>query len=147
MKRFLLFLSCFIFSMDAFSQTFPARPVTLVVPFTPGTGIDILARVIGPKLAERWKQPVVVENKPGASGNIGTDFVARSAGDGYTLMVTVNSFTMVPALYKGLPFDPVRDIAPVSKIALATYAFLVNPNVFPVSSMPEAVAAIRASPG
>src|SRR5437867_450265 len=94
-----------LLSSMAQGQAFPSRPVTLVVPFSPGTGIDILARVIGPKLSEKWGQPVVVENKPGASGNIGTDFVAKSAPNGYTLMVTVNAFTVSPALYKNLPFD------------------------------------------
>ena len=85
---------------DVLGQTasgYPTRPITLVVPFSPGTGIDILARTIGPKLSQRWGQPVVVENKPGASGNIGTDFVAKSAPNGYTLMVTVNTFTITPA--------------------------------------------------
>lgn len=136
-----------IVPLCAAAQTFPSRTVTLVVPFTTGTGIDILARAIGPKLSERWKQPVVVENKPGASGNIGTDFVAKAAGDGHTLMVTVNTFTMTPALFKGMPYDPVKDIAPVSKIALSTYAFLVNPNVFPANSLAEAIAMMRANPG
>jgi tripartite-type tricarboxylate transporter receptor subunit TctC len=119
----------------------------LVVPFTPATGIDILARAIAPKLAERWKQPVVVDNKPGASGNIGTDFVAKAAPDGYTLMVTVNTYTITPALFKNLPYDPVEDLAPVGKIALATYTFAVNPGVFPANDMKEAVALIRANPG
>lgn len=132
---------------NAWAQSFPSRPVVLVVPFTTGTGIDILARVIGPKLSERWKQPVVVENKAGASGNIGTDFVAKAAPDGHTLMVTVNTYTITPALFKNLPYDPVADLAPVSKIALATYAFAVNPNVFPAKNMQEAIGLIRAHPG
>ena len=131
----------------AWGQSFPSRPVVLVVPFTPATGIDILARAIAPKLSERWKQPVVVDNKPGASGNIGTDFVAKAAPDGYTLMVTVNTYTITPALFKNLPYDPVEDLAPVGKIALATYTFAVNPGVFPASDMKEAVALIRANPG
>jgi len=131
----------------ASAQSFPARTVVLVVPFTPATGIDILARAIAPKLAERWKQPVVVDNKPGASGNIGTDFVAKAAPDGYTLMVTVNTYTITPALFKNLPYDPVEDLAPVGKIALATYTFAVNPSVFPASDMKQAVALIRANPG
>ena len=134
-------------SLCACAQSFPGRPVTLIVPFTPGTGIDILARAIGPKLSELWKQPVVVDNRPGASGNIGTDLVAKAPGDGYTLMVTVNTFTITPALFKSMPYDPVKDIAPVSKIAIATYAFLVNPKVFPVNSLGEAIASIRANPG
>jgi len=146
MKKILCFLVIFLQWGNAFAQ-FPSRPVTLVVPFTTGTGIDILARAIGPRLAERWKQPVVVENKPGASGNIGTDAVAKAAGDGHTLMVTVNTFAITPALFKGLPYDPVNDIAPVSKIAVATYAFLVNPNAIPATSFNEAVAMIRAAPG
>jgi len=136
-----------LLSTLAQAQSFPSRPVTLVVPFTTGTGIDILARVIGPKLSERWKQPVVVENKPGASGNIGTDFVARAAPDGHTLMVTVNTFTITPALFKDLPYNPSTDLAPISKIAVATYAFVVNPSVFPAKTMKEAIALIRANPG
>jgi len=131
----------------ASAQSFPARTVVLVVPFTPATGIDILARAIAPKLSGRWKQPVVVDNKPGASGNIGTDFVAKAAPDGYTLMVTVNTYTITPALFKNLPYDPVEDLAPVGKIALATYTFAVNPSVFPANDMKEAVALIRANPG
>jgi tripartite-type tricarboxylate transporter receptor subunit TctC len=136
-----------LFCGTASAQTFPSRPVALVVPFTTGTGIDILARVIGPKLSERWKQPVVVENKPGASGNIGTDFVAKAGPDGHTLMVTVNTYTITPALFKNLPYDPLADLAPVSKIALATYTFAVNPGVFPAKSMQEAIALIRTHPG
>jgi tripartite-type tricarboxylate transporter receptor subunit TctC len=131
----------------AWAQSFPSRPVTLVVPFTTGTGIDILARVIGPKLSERWKQPVVVENKAGASGNIGTDAVAKAEPDGHTLMVTVNTYTITPALFKNLPYDPVTDLAPISKIALATYTFAVNPSVFPAKNMQEAIALIRRNPG
>jgi tripartite-type tricarboxylate transporter receptor subunit TctC len=136
-----------LLASGAAAQTFPSRPVTLVVPFSPGTGIDILARAIQPKLQERWKQPVIVENKPGASGNIGTDFVAKSAPDGHTLMVTVNTYTITPALFKNMPYDAATDLAPVSKIAVATYCFAVNPNVFPVSNMQEAIAAIKANPG
>lgn len=136
-----------LFCAAASAQTFPSRPVVLVVPFSAGTGIDILARAIGPRLSERWKQPVVVENKPGASGNIGTDFVAKAAPDGYTLMVTVNTYTITPALFKNLPYNPLTDLAPVSKIALATYTFAVNAAVFPAASMPEAIALMRANPG
>src|SRR3954447_4788463 len=142
-----LVASVAFFCASASAQTFPSRPVLLVVPFTTGTGIDILARVIGPRLSDRWKQPVVVENKPGASGNLGSDFVAKAAADGHTLMVTVNTDTITPALFKKtLPYDPVADIAPVSKIALATYTLVVNPTVFPGRNMQEAIAIIRTSP-
>lgn len=135
------------FACLAQAQPFPSRPVTLIVPFSPGTGIDILARVIAPKLSEKWQQPVVVENKAGASGNIGTDLVAKSEPDGYTLMVTVNTFTITPSLIKNTPYDVVRDFSPISKIATATYCFAVNPKVFPASNMQEAIALIRQSPG
>ena len=144
--RFLVWATAFAYG-TALGQPFPSRPVTLIVPFTPGTGIDILARAIGPKLSERWKQPVVVENKPGASGNIGHALVAKAAPDGYTLLVTVNSYTITPALFKNLPYDPASDLAPISKIASATYTFVVNPNVFPARNMQEAIALIRANPG
>jgi tripartite-type tricarboxylate transporter receptor subunit TctC len=147
MKKILVAVGLVLLPQLAPGQSFPSRPVTLVVPFTPGTGIDILARAIGPKLAERWQQPVVVENKPGASGNIGHALVAKAAPDGYTLLVTVNSYTITPALFKNLPYDPVSDLAPISKIASATYTFVVNPTVFPAGSMQEAIALIRANPG
>ena len=143
------FLCALLFALAsaANAQSFPNRPVTLVVPFSPGTGIDILARVIAPKLADKWGQPVVVDNKPGASGNIGTDLVAKSPPDGYTLMVTVNTFTITPSLIKNTPYDVVEDFSPISKIATATYCFDVNPNVFPARNMQEAIALIRQNPG
>ena len=135
------------FASAAHAQPFPNRPVTLIVPFSPGTGIDILARVLAPKLSERWGQAVVVENKAGASGNIGTDFVAKSAPDGYTLMVTVNTFTITPSLIKNTPYNVLEDFTPISKIATATYCFDVNPKVFPANNMQEAIALIRQNPG
>ncbi len=136
-----------LLSSLAQGQAFPSRTVTLVVPFSPGTGIDILARVIAPKLSQKWGHPVVIENKPGASGNIGTDFVAKSAPDGHTLMVTVNTFAITPSLIRNTPYDVVNDFAPVSKIAVAAYCFAVNPAVFPAQDMKEAIALIRANPG
>jgi tripartite-type tricarboxylate transporter receptor subunit TctC len=147
MLRSLFALALVLVSAGALAQPFPSRPVTLVVPFSPGTGIDILARVIGPQLAEKWGQPVVVENKPGASGNIGTDFVAKSAPDGYTLMVTVNTFTITPSLIKNTPYNVLQDFSPISKIATATYCFAVNPKVFPANNMQQAIELIRKNPG
>jgi tripartite-type tricarboxylate transporter receptor subunit TctC len=145
--RLLLAIFALALSVGATAQSFPSRPVTLVVPFSPGTGIDILARVIAPKLSEKWSQPVVVENKAGASGNIGTDFVAKAAADGYTLMVTVNTFTITPSLIKNTPYDIEHDFSPVSEIATATYCFDVNPKVFPANNMNEAIDLIRRNPG
>jgi len=146
MKTFTAVLFALLSSF-ANAQAFPSRTVTLVVPFSPGTGIDILARVIAPKLSQKWGHPVVIENKPGASGNIGTDFVAKSAPDGHTLMVTVNTFAITPSLIRNTPYDVANDFAPISKIAVATYCFAVNPAVFPAQNMKQAIALIRANPG
>jgi tripartite-type tricarboxylate transporter receptor subunit TctC len=128
-------------------QDYPVRPIRLVVPYTPGTGIDIIARTVGPRLADRWGQPVVVENRPGASGNIGADIVAKAQPDGYTLMVTVNSFTITPALYPKLPYDPVKDFATVGRVATGNIALVVNPAVLPVRTLDELTAQVRARPG
>jgi tripartite-type tricarboxylate transporter receptor subunit TctC len=118
----------FAVSTAAMAQSYPSRPITLVVPYTPGTGIDIIARTVGPKLIERWGQPVVVENKPGASGNIGANAVAKAQPDGYTMMVTVNTFTITPALYASLPYDPVKDFTVVSGAATGNLALVAHPS-------------------
>ena len=137
----LLLVSC-----SAFAQSFPSRPVTLIVPFSPGTGIDILARVIAPKLAEKWGQPVVVENKAGASGNIGTDLVAKAPPDGHTLMVTVNTFTITPSLIKNTPYDVLTDFTFVSITARFEMLLAVKADS-PLKTLQDVVAAARKSPG
>jgi len=119
--------------------------VHIVVPYTPGTGADILARVFDPKLSERLKTGFVVDNKPGATGNIGADFVAKSAPDGYTLLLTATSFTTNPAL-KPAPFDPVKDFAPVALLATGALGVYVNPQVS-AKSMPEFIALVKKQPG
>ena len=108
---------------------FPTKAVTLVAPFTPSSGSDTIARIIAPKLAARWGQAVVVDNKPGASGNLGAKFVASAAPDGHTLLMAINTFTITPAVYKTLNFDPVNDFVPIAKLAEAGYTFGVNTNV------------------
>ncbi len=128
------------------SAPFPSKTVTLVVPFNPSSGSDIIARLMLPKLAARWGQPVVIDNKPGASGNIGAAQVAAAAPDGHTLLMAINSFTMTPALYKKLPFDAVADFAPVAKLAEAGYAFAVHPSV-PAKDMASMMALIKKSNG
>ena len=125
---------------------FPNRAVTLVVPFTPSSGSDIIARMLVPKLAARWGQAVVVDNKPGASGNIGAQQVASAAADGHTLLMAINTLTMTPALYKNMPYDVVADLAPVAKLAEAGYAFAVHPNV-PAKDMASLIALIKKSGG
>jgi tripartite-type tricarboxylate transporter receptor subunit TctC len=125
---------------------YPDRTVTLVVPFTPGSGSDIIARIVAPKLSERWKQAVIVDNKPGASGNIGANAVAKAAPDGYTLLMAINSMTMAPNMYKTVPFDPTTDFAPVMKMAVAEFGIVVNPKVG-VTDLPALIALAKSRPG
>lgn len=127
------------------AQEFPTRTVHLIVPYTPGTGADILARVLGPKLSERWKVAVVTENKPGATGNIGTEFVARAPPDGTTLLIAATSFATNPALGP-VPYDPVKGFAPVILAATSALCVLVNPKV-PAQSMRELIDLARRQPG
>ena len=129
------------------AQAWPQRPVTLVVPYAPGTGIDIIARTLSPKLAERLGQGFVVENKPGASGNLGADFTAKAQPNGHTLMITVNTFVITPALYKNLPYDPVNDFTVMGKLATGNLALVVNSTALPVKTLDELVAYVKARPG
>jgi tripartite-type tricarboxylate transporter receptor subunit TctC len=124
----------------------PTRTIQIVVPYTPGTGGDILARVLGPKLAERWKVSVVTDNRAGASGNIGTEFVAKSAPDGYTLLCTATSFGTNPAINRNLPFDPAKSFAPVIQLARSSVAVIVTPGL-PVKSMRQFLDFARSAPG
>src|SRR5215472_1096638 len=133
-------------TITASAQTYPTRPIRFIVPFTAGTGPDILARILGEAMSKKLGQPIVVENKPGASGNIGTDLVAKAAPDGYTILVTVTTFAMAPALYKPLPFDPVNDFVPIGEVAVGNLALVVNP-ALNVTSVAEVVALAKAKPG
>src|SRR5262245_29954812 len=125
---------------------YPGRVVRTIVPYTTATGPDLLARTIGAKLAERWKQPVVVENRPGASGNIGAEAVAKSAPDGYTLMLNVTTLAITPALYPSLPFDPLKSFAPICLVATGYIVLVVNGAV-PAKNAQEFVALAKAKPG
>ena len=125
---------------------FPSRTVTLVVPFTPSSGSDIIARILAPKLAARWGQSVIVDNRPGASGNIGAQQVVAAPPHGHTLLMAINSFTMTPAVYKTKPYDAIADFAPVVKLAEAGYAFAVHPSV-KATDMASALALIKGSGG
>lgn len=123
-----------------------AAPVRLIVPFTPGTGIDLIARTVGPRLAERLGRPVLVENRAGASGNIGTDAVVRAAPDGSTLLVTVNTLVMNRGLYPNLAFDPLRDLVPVSLTSWGQLV-LVASKQSGITSAADLLSAARARPG
>lgn len=127
-------------------ERYPSRPIRMIVPFTAGTGIDILARIIGQKLSERLKVPVVVENRAGASGNIGTEAVAKSAPDGYTLMMTASTIVQNAALSRSVPYDPVRGFTPIGLAAIGNMALVVHPSV-PAKSVAEFVALAKAQPG
>ena len=109
------------------AQDFPSRPVKIVVPQTPGGASDALARIVGQKLSEKWQQPVVVENRPGAGGNVGMEFVSQAPADGYTLLMSyVGSHAINAALYKKLPFDPERDFAPVATLATLPFVLVAR---------------------
>src|SRR5690606_20724080 len=128
------------------SNSFPTRPVSLVVPTTPGGTADILGRLIGPKLAQKWGQAVVVENKPGAGTLVGTDYVARAKPDGHTLMVTFNELATLPAINKNAKVDVVNDFIPMAKIGSLPVTILVHPKM-PVDTLQDLIALLKAEPG
>ncbi|MDM0015177.1 tripartite tricarboxylate transporter substrate-binding protein [Variovorax sp. J22P168] len=129
------------------ATSFPAKPVRIIVPFAPGGGIDVLTRALGPRLTARWGQPIVVENKPGAGSLIGTQYVAQSPADGYTLLATVNQ-TMVGNryLYKKLPYDPDKSFDPITLMVQADQLVVAHVG-FPANTLREAVEIARAKPG
>jgi tripartite-type tricarboxylate transporter receptor subunit TctC len=130
----------------AAQQPYPAKPVRLVVPFPAGGPADALARILGPRLADAFGQQIVIDNRPGANGNIGTEAVAKAAPDGYTMMLVVSSFATNHHLYPRLPFDPLNDFAPVSLLTRAPFVLVVHPSL-PVKSVKELIALARARPG
>jgi tripartite-type tricarboxylate transporter receptor subunit TctC len=134
-------------ALPAGAQTYPDHPVRLIVPQTPGGATDVFARAIGQKLSERWGRPVVVDNRGGAGGIIGTDVVAKAAPDGYTLLVTyAGSQAVNQSLYATLPFDSVVDFQMVATIAVVPFFLVVHPSV-PAKTLPEFIALARAKPG
>ncbi len=127
-------------------EAYPTRAVKIVVPFTPGTGSDILARTLGQKLGDEWKVGVVIENKPGASGNIGTEAVAKSLPDGYTLLLTAATIVQNRGLFVSMPYDPIRDFTPVAPLAIGQLALVVNATV-KAKTVAEFIALAKANPG
>src|SRR6266849_2374250 len=135
-----------LFGVHAFAQSYPARPVRMVVPFAAGGAVDTVARALGQKLMETWKQPMLVDNRPGAGGNIAADHVAKAPGDGYTLLITTHGFAISPRLYKKLPFDAERDFAPVTQLTSSFVVLVTNPQI-PVASVKELIALAKSRPG
>ena len=128
-------------------DAYPSKPIRLVVAFATGGSTDIFARLLGPKFTEQLGQQVLVDNRPGAGGNIGTDLVAKSAPDGHTLLLgTASSFAFNPGLYTKMPYDPVKDFQPIGQIGVTNYAFVVHKDV-PAKNVPELIALAKANPG
>ena len=131
----------------ALAQNYPTRPIRIIVVSTPGGSVDTMARAVGPKLAARWGQQVLVDNRPGAGGTIAAELVAKARPDGYTLIMgTVASFATNVSLYKSLPYDPVKDFAPITLVATQNLMLLVHPSV-PAKSVKELVALAKKQPG
>src|SRR6188508_229935 len=134
------------FGTAALAQAWPSKPIKIIVPYPPGGTSDILARAVGQKLQEKWGQPVVVENKPGATGNIGADFVAKSPPDGYTMLLAdIGSLAIAPSVVQSLPFEPVKDFAPVVMVAYSPHLLVVHPSV-PAKDAKELIALAKAKP-
>jgi tripartite-type tricarboxylate transporter receptor subunit TctC len=131
----------------AFAQAYPSRPISLFVPWAPGGSTDILARIVAQQLHQSMGQPVIIENRTGASGNIGTQAVARAAPDGYTILFnTMSVHTMNHALFASMPFDGVKDFSPLTLLAYVTNTMVVHPSV-PANTVPEFIAYAKANPG
>jgi tripartite-type tricarboxylate transporter receptor subunit TctC len=128
----------------SFAQTYPSKPVRIIAPFAPGGGTDFIARLIAQKLTERIGQQVIVENKPGAGGNLGAEFAVKSPPDGYTLLLIAGSYTVNPSLYK-LSFDPVNDISPIVQLSQGPFVVAVHPSV-PAKTLKELIDYARREP-
>jgi tripartite-type tricarboxylate transporter receptor subunit TctC len=124
----------------------PGRTITIIVPFTPGAGPDILARTIGEELTQRWGQPVVVDNKPGASGNIGAQLASRAPPDGHTLMMTTNPFAANPSLFRSVPYDPIKSFAPIIFVGTGALVLALHPSV-PATNTQAFIDYLKARPG
>ena len=133
-------------SLPMQAQEWPNRPIRLIVPYTPGTGQDTIARTLAPKLTEKLGQAIVIENRPGAAGNIGTEMVAKSPPDGYTLLLTASPIVLNTLLYKDLAWDPYRDFVPIANVCDGYLALVINNNV-PATNVKEFIALLKARPG
>ena len=141
-----LLAALFLFSTMAFAQDYPVKAVRMIIPLPPGSTPDVVGRTLASRLSEAWKQPVVVENKPGAGGNIGTAEAARAAPDGYTLLISINGPIAVnKSLYASLPYDPEKDLKPISLLASGAQALAVHPSV-PANDVKQFIEHLRRNP-
>ena len=139
-------LATLIATADARAQAYPSKPIRIVVPAVPGGGTDILARLLSPKLTEIAKQSIIIDNRAGASTNIGTEYVARAAPDGYTVLIATTPHAVNPTLFPKLPFDPIKDFTMISLLARTTTVLVVHPSL-PVRNVKELVALAKSRPG
>jgi len=130
----------------AAAQTFPAKPVRIIVPFPPGGGTDVVSRLLGQKLGEAWGQQVIIDNRPGASMMIGHELGAKAAPDGYTLVMSSNNHTINPSVYKKIPYDTVKDFAPVTLVGNSPLVLVVHPTL-PVKRTKELIALAKSRKG
>lgn len=140
-----LVCACVVPSL-AHAQDYPSRAIQFIVPYTPGTAADMLARLLGPKIAQRWNVPVVVDNKAGASGMIGTDHAAKTAPDGYTFLFAATTYGTLAAINPKLPYDPIKSFVPVSLLGTSAMTLVVN-NKFPANNVSEFVEQLKKQPG
>jgi tripartite-type tricarboxylate transporter receptor subunit TctC len=143
---FCLPIALLLCSAPAFPQQYPAKPVRLIVPFAPGGPVDITARIVGQKLGETFNQQFIVETRAGASGTIGAELVAKSAPDGYTILVSSSSIAITPHMYRKLNYDPARDLAPVTVVMTSPFLLSITTSL-PAKSVKELVAIAKARPG
>ncbi len=145
-SKALLLIGMVFFGFSAFAQSWPTKPIRVVVPFAPGGGTDILARVLAPRLSELLGQPIVIDNKPGASSIIGSQIVAQAPADGYTLLMVDSSILVNPGLRSNLPYDTLKAFTPISHLAVGPVILVVNPSV-PAQNLSELVKLAKAKPG
>jgi tripartite-type tricarboxylate transporter receptor subunit TctC len=149
MKRPALLIACVLIlagTMPATAQTYPSRPIRVVVPFVAGGAVDLLARIMGQKLTEALGQPVIIENRPGAAGNAAADSVAKAPPDGYAILQTTNGLAISHSLYKKLPFDPVKDLVPVTQLVASQLLLVATPSL-PAKNTRELIALAKSKPG
>ena len=142
-----LVLICAAIAAPALAQSFPSKAVRFIVPFAPGGQSDVVARTVGQKLAERWGQPVLIENKPGAATTLGADFVAKAPADGHTLLLAPAPFVITQYAYPTLPYDSRRDFTPVTLLVTNPLVVTINPTRMPVKTFADFVAAVKKDPG